>query len=230
MSRREPAWESFAQDQPEHYIWTSGDPADPDFQEQFAASGRQQIDIVLRATATYRTGGARVVEYGCGLGRMLLPMSEHFDRALGVDIAPTMLDGLRRRAADAGITTIDTALSSEPWAAGVDADLLYCWAVLQHIPSWRAISEAVETMASALRPETGVGYLHFDTRPRTPLYLARFAVPDPLLPHRWRKSIRRIRRRPAAVRALLHSCGLTVVAEQHEAADHHAFIVKAPRR
>jgi SAM-dependent methyltransferase len=229
MSPREPKWESFAQSQPEHYIWTSGDPSDPAFQEQFAASGRQEIQTILDATAAYRTGRGRVVEYGCGLGRLLLPMSEHFDRALGVDVAPTMLEGLRRRASEAGATTVDTALSSEPWAADVEADLLYCWAVLQHIPSWDTITAAVGSMAHALRPESGIGYLHFDTRPRTPQYFARFLIPDPLLPHRWRRSIRRIRRRPSAVRALLTSVGLTIISEHKAAADHHAFIVKATR-
>src|SRR6185503_14713083 len=98
VSPRGPRWESFAQRQPGHYIWTSGNPDDPDFMEQFAASGKHEIEMILDATAPYRTGRGLVVEYGCGLGRLLLPMSERFDRALGVDIAPTMLEGLRQRA------------------------------------------------------------------------------------------------------------------------------------
>jgi ubiquinone/menaquinone biosynthesis C-methylase UbiE len=225
---RESRWEDFAQSQPEHYIWTTGDPDAPDFQEQFAASGRQEIAVILDATAAYRIGRAQVVEYGCGLGRLLLPMSEHFDRALGVDVAPTMLDGLRKRATDAGIQTVDTALSSEPWAETANADLVYCWAVLQHIADRQVIRDAVIAMGRALRPDTGIGYLHFDTRPITAGYVARFAIPDPLLPHRWRRSIRRIRRRPRTVNAWLRAAGLQIVAEHQAAPDHHAYIVKRP--
>lgn len=225
MSRREARWESFAQRQPAHYIWTSGNPDDPDFMEQFEASGRHEIGMILDATAPYRTGRELVVEYGCGLGRLLLPMSEHFDRALGVDIAPTMLEGLRQRAADAGIGTIDTAVATEPWAESVDADLVYTWHVLQHIAARQALVAAVESMARALRPATGVGYLHFDTRPITPAYLARFAIPDPLLRHEWRRSIRRVRRRPQMVRSMLHRAGLQIREEHRPTAGHHAFIV-----
>jgi hypothetical protein len=68
--------------------------------------------------------------------------------------------------------------------------------------------------------------LQFDTRPRSPAYRLRNALPDGLLRRQWRRGIRRIRRRPAQLAALFDAAGLPVVRELGPRTEEHVFILR----
>jgi SAM-dependent methyltransferase len=224
VTRGDQQWERFAQEDPAFYIWTT----DRSSSEQaFGDSGRADAAALMDAVAPYLKGNGLVVEYGCGLGRLLLPMCEHFDRALGVDVAPSMLSGLTGRAEAAGLgDRVYTALATANWSAGVSADLIYSWHVFQHIASTATIRTALEQISRALKTPDGIGYLHFDVRRRTLAYWVRFAIPDPLLPRQWRRAIRRIRRTPEAVTAMIRAAGLEIITEDRRADHHVAYLVR----
>ncbi len=54
----------------------------------------------------------QVIDLGCGSGQLALPLALHAKKVVAVDIAPTMLQILKDKAAKAGITNIDTLCSS----------------------------------------------------------------------------------------------------------------------
>jgi SAM-dependent methyltransferase len=65
--------------------------------DEFFASGRKEIaalmDYVLRIDPDLARG--RVLDFGCGVGRLTRPLAEYFEEAVGLDIAPSMIERAR---------------------------------------------------------------------------------------------------------------------------------------
>lgn len=207
MSNDHP-WERFAQRGAEQYILTGiGTAPAPAESELFFESGRRDAAWMLEEVGDLLPGGDLAIEIGCGVGRLLIPMSSRFRRVVGVDVAPTMLAKLAGNCERFGAGNVQPALADEPWDQPGQADFIYGWLVFQHIADVQAVEKLLRRIAVAIKPG-GVALLQFDTRPRTPLYRLRNALPDVLLPWTWRRGIRRIRRSPAQVAALLRAAGL----------------------
>lgn len=83
----------------------------------------------------------RALDYGCGVGRLMLPLTEQADFVEGVDVSPGMLReaGVNLGAMDA-IRTKLTLLSD--WLADRNGqyELVHTFIVLQHIPSSRGVT------------------------------------------------------------------------------------------
>lgn len=217
MSRR---WESLARENAEFYIWTPL--ADGD---DFTASGERDAARIWSQAEPHLVHRRKVLEIGCGVGRILLPMRRNFDAAIGVDIAPTMLARLQENARAAGIGQVEGALADEPWEERGPIDFVYSHIVLQHIERWRIIEDYFARVARCLAPD-GVFYAHFDTRPRTFAYRLRNVVPERLLPRTMQRGVRRIRRSPAEIRALVAASGFSVLSESGAGTTETVFLLR----
>ena len=164
------------------------------------------------------------IEIGCGPGRLAIPVARRFERVTGIDVAPTMLARLAENCRARQIANVAACLPDEPWDVPESADLVYSLQVFQHIPDRSVIQRYLERAAIALRPD-GIGYLHFDSRPKRAAYHLRALVPDRLLPRPWRRGIRRIRRSPAEIAQLLAAAGLRRVREHGRGTVDHVVIV-----
>jgi len=94
-----------------------------------------------------------VVDVGAGTGLLTLPLAETVDHVWAIDIAPSMCEYLRTKAASAGIKNIDVAVASAASLPLVDAsaDLVvsnYCFHHLDDAGKERALRE----VARVLRP------------------------------------------------------------------------------
>jgi len=207
------AWERFATSDAEAYICTELDRSASDDRESFFASGQAYVEHMLAAVGPYlgRTGSA--LEFGCGVGRLTIPVAKHFDRVTAVDVAPTMLVKLASNCEEFGVRNCTSFLSHEAWEQGGPFDLVYSFLVFQHLPNTTSVAAYLKRMANCLAAD-GICHLQFDTRPRSPGYRLRNALPDPVLPRQWRAGIRRIRRSPAEVHAMLAAAGLDPVEER----------------
>jgi SAM-dependent methyltransferase len=115
--------------------------------DEFFASGRAHVAMLLRmlgdARASFTPG--RCLDFGCGVGRLTLPLSELFDHTVGVDVAaPMIATALRHRPQQARcefIVNRDPDLRRFPSAT---FDVVHSSLVLQHIPPEVSIEYVTE--------------------------------------------------------------------------------------
>ena len=122
------------------------------------ASGRRKAAGLLarldRLGVPARRG--RALDFGCGVGRLTLPLASAFDEVTGVDIAPAMLEQGRRRASGfPGVRFVLNDSDDLELLAGERFDLVYTGLVLQHMPS-RAIALRYLSGLAALVAPGGV--------------------------------------------------------------------------
>lgn len=103
------------------------------------------------------------LEFGCGVGRLLLPLARRFDSVTGVDVSRSMLGEADLHCRRTGADNVDLRLSDDG-LTGLDSgyDFILSYLVFQHVPIARG--EAIlRRLLTLLRPG-GVAALHFTTR------------------------------------------------------------------
>lgn len=135
---------------------------DERLRREFFESGSRHVEHVLR-TVEARLGArrprGRALDFGCGVGRVTIPLSRLFDRVVGLDVAPSMLAEARRNCTDAQRENIELRLSDDSLeAAEGDFDLVHSTIVLQHV----RIERGRTIFANLVRlvRHGGVGVLH----------------------------------------------------------------------
>lgn len=134
----------------------------PSAKQAFFADGRRHVDYVLHgcrqlAGASFKP--ARVLDFGCGVGRVLLPFARLAEAVVGVDVAPAMLEQARANADEQGLRNVALALSDDALSR-VDGrfDLVHSSITLQHIAPARGralFARLVERVADG-----GIGAIH----------------------------------------------------------------------
>lgn len=131
----------------------------PERLAQFMESGEQFIaDLfaLIRRHLKADFAPARALDVGCGVGRLLIPLARRVRTAVGVDVAPAMLELCRRHAAEYGVVNIDVFPSDDSLSAVQGRfDLVNTYIVLQHVPPQRGY-RLLQAMLNHLAPG-GVG-------------------------------------------------------------------------
>ena len=105
--------------------------------EEFFESGRYHVNYVLDACR--RMIGAdfkpsRALDFGCGVGRVALPLAEQVAHVVGVDVSPDMLAETRRNADRLGLGNVDLLKSDDGLSAVTGVfDLVHSCITFQHI-------------------------------------------------------------------------------------------------
>ena len=101
----------------------------------FFETGRQEIDAVLQSMTVRFPDVPRTcaLDFGCGVGRVTRSLAHHFDRVLGVDVAPSMI----RRAQELNFDVsncefVVNSRSDLTLLASGSVDFIYSHLVLQH--------------------------------------------------------------------------------------------------
>src|SRR5947209_8593800 len=88
FGRTDPYWSVFTQERYRRANLTE------DAVRDFFASGEQHIDFVLATVRDHLDGGfapRSALDFGCGVGRMVVPLARRCGRVVGVDVADAML-------------------------------------------------------------------------------------------------------------------------------------------
>jgi SAM-dependent methyltransferase len=139
-------------------------------QERFFASGRQYVTELLAAIESVVGSDfewRRALDYGCGVGRLTLPLAERCEHVYGVDVSPSMLREAERNAKLMELANVEWVSSDRLDELSGSYDLVQSYLVFQHIPV-RAGERIFAKLLQGLRPG-GVGALHVSLRPSHPL-------------------------------------------------------------
>jgi SAM-dependent methyltransferase len=105
-------------------------------------------DIALYLNLAQRCGSP-IVEFGCGTGRLLVPMAEAGFSITGIDIAPAMLDIARQKVIEAGVQDQVTLLEDDIRSLDLPQRFRFGFCALNtlmHIPS---LGDQLDTLRAA---------------------------------------------------------------------------------
>ena len=135
--------------------------------DRFFASGDEHVTSVraaLRGFLGPEFEPRAVLDYGCGVGRLLIPLAHGATRAVGVDVSPSMLAEARRNLDAAGLAGVELLTPVDLDKLTPEFDLVHSAIVLQHMPV-REGERTVASLARLLRPG-GAGALQVPTGAR----------------------------------------------------------------
>lgn len=127
---------------------------------------------------------SRALDFGCGVGRLTIPLARECGHVTGVDISQTMLDEARRNCdarqlGNVAFVTSDAFFSAPPPAVPT-LDFIHSYIVFQHVPPQLGLWLA-DRLVGRLAPG-GIGALHFTyarraSRTRRILHRMRRTIP-----------------------------------------------------
>jgi SAM-dependent methyltransferase len=108
---------------------------------EFFESGSNHVNYVLQ-TIERMIGPdfapRTVLDFGCGVGRTLIPFAKIAQQAVGADVSASMLQEARRNCDAQQLTNVSLIVSDDSVSAMTDKfDLVHSFIVFQHIPPAR---------------------------------------------------------------------------------------------
>jgi ubiquinone/menaquinone biosynthesis C-methylase UbiE len=127
-------WDSRARENAMFFIHTELDYRATD-ESEFWASGVENLDRTLATHGLAIKPTDRVVEIGCGMGRITRPLADRAMHVVGLDVSAEMIE--RGNEALSDLSNVDLLLGNGCDLEGVadaSADVVYSFIVFQHIP------------------------------------------------------------------------------------------------
>jgi SAM-dependent methyltransferase len=133
-----------------------------DTKREFFESGGPHVHYVLttiQGCIDKNFAPRKILDFGCGVGRLLLPFAAMAEEVVGLDVSPSMLQEARRNCEQRGLSNIRLLLSDDCLSTLTDKfDLIHSFIVFQHIPVERG-RVIFSRLLQHLRPG-GVGAIH----------------------------------------------------------------------
>jgi len=177
LGRAEPYWAVLTHD--EYRVDNLEDSA----RRSFFASGESHVQLVFDVIARHFDPGfspRTTLDFGCGVGRLVVPFAQRGGSVVGIDISSAMLDEAARNAAAAGVRA-EFVLSDDALSAVTGTfDLVHSVIVLQHISPVRGY-QIFARLLDSLAPG-GIAAIHLtywtpSRRPKRFLHWARARLP-----------------------------------------------------
>lgn len=110
----------------------------------------------------------RTLDFGCGVGRLTIPLARESGTVVAVDVSSAMLEEARANCARVGVGNVEFQLS-QPGLSGIEGpfDFVHSFIVFQHIPPPLGHS-LFETILDRMAADS-VGMMHFTYARRGPL-------------------------------------------------------------
>lgn len=121
----------------------------------FFASGEVHVEAVFDALRRHFPDASPprdALDFGCGVGRLALPLARRVDRVLGLDISASMLEEAGRNRDLTGCNNLALAPADEALSAiARPIDLLHSHIVFQHVP-WPRGRLILKSLAERVAP------------------------------------------------------------------------------
>jgi SAM-dependent methyltransferase len=158
-------WEHFGEHSPYYSVATLRQFREENLNEEhldeFFRSGEEYVEVIWKEIETNFGAGfkpGRALDFGCGVGRLTLPLARKCGRITGVDVSSTMILEAEKNAAAKKAENVEFRKVEEDLAdlAG-EYDLVHSFIVIQHIAP-RIGYPIFEKLVAALNPG-GIGVL-----------------------------------------------------------------------
>jgi SAM-dependent methyltransferase len=152
-------WEKWATVDPYFGVLTANDYRRENLsyenRQSFFRTGELHVDHVLsRASRTLGRpfSPSSVLDFGCGVGRLVVPFSKVSKRVVGVDVSKTMLAEAKANCDAFGVGNVELRLVDDTLHS-VDGqfDFVHSYIVFQHIPPERGL-ETLRRLLSKIAP------------------------------------------------------------------------------
>ena len=144
-------WDDGARRNAAWYVDTTVSYEAPDM-SKFFEDGRRIVAELFEPVPVEPAGRGLAVEIGSGLGRVCLALADRFERVIGVDISPEMVERAGELVQDPRVTfQVGDGLG----LSGIDdacADLVFSFTVFQHIPRPDIVHGYLAEAGRVLRP------------------------------------------------------------------------------
>jgi ubiquinone/menaquinone biosynthesis C-methylase UbiE len=104
--------------------------------------------VILRGVPT----GGTAIDIGCGVGRLMKEMAEHFDVVFGVDISEKMVEFSKEYLKNFRQCYTKLGNGERLPFTNRSADFVYSFITFQHMPSLEVIRTNIQDIARILRP------------------------------------------------------------------------------
>ncbi len=152
QARMRDFWDARARENALWYIHSQLDYNAPD-SDEFWRSGEDNLERTLAPFGIVLRGDERVLEIGCGMGRITRALAARARDVVGVDVSPEMIE--RGRTALAELANVTLQVGSGTDLAGIDrnsCDACYSFIVFQHIPDPAITCGYIREIGRVLRP------------------------------------------------------------------------------
>ena len=159
-------WELWAQSDPYYSVLTHERyrlrNLTDDSRREFFETGRQHVSYLYETLvslygSTFTT--ARVLDFGCGVGRLTLAFAEHAAEVVGIDVSASMLIEARKQQLERAVHNVEWRLSTDGLISDLRGyDFVHSFITMQHI-SVEHGRIIFQNLVLAIKPG-GVGALH----------------------------------------------------------------------
>lgn len=136
---------------------------DADARELFFNSGEKHVSMVFDWIRHYFDEDfqpARCLDFGCGVGRLVVALARKAPEVVGVDISKGMIEEARRNCQEFGLSNVEFVESDDDLSKVTGKfDLIHSYIVLQHIAVPRG--ERIFRSMLKLLNDGGVGFVQF---------------------------------------------------------------------
>ena len=136
-------WEKFGDQDPFYGVVSHeeyrGKTLDHDSMDKFLQTGEQHVELVLSDLRQHFGLGdqwrpSRGLDFGCGVGRLIVPLARRCEQVVGVDISPSMLRRAGELCREHGVDNVSWAVSDDELReVSGQFDLIHSFIVFQHM-------------------------------------------------------------------------------------------------
>jgi len=167
MRNTDKAWQRFGQTDPYFAVLTHprfrAAAKEGETRREFFDSGADHVErlfATIKENLDPEFAPRRALDFGCGVGRVTIPLARRVTQVVAIDVSDSMLDEAKKNCEEAGVRNV-TLLKSDDSLENLsgDFDFLHSFIVFQHIPSRRG--EMILRAMLRRLSDNGIGSLHF---------------------------------------------------------------------